>query len=467
MGRLSSVTGHLVSIVLVQLFFTCPVFTQGAEIEDAVVDEVDQDLISDNGSGHKRNRDGSSPFSWRLFTISRFNYSPFKDNAFLQSAVAGFEERSGSIEGSIELTYNNMKNLAGRVDLQLLYSTLYRVDNPVFEKGYGDTVALNEAFIEYSSVGGFSMLLGRSRQVFTPGVFESPLDRHNRSSANPGDPVERGGVWNLELAKHLFTGKGWLSSMRLSIVYLPDFPVNKYGIPVKSYDPVVQTFLPAQPLERGSVDWGPEDMDGFIRLYANFFHGDLNLLWYYLGEQHQVGGSYSRYLVEFLELHGELIGYQSIHQELSPLAPLLKDSNIYFDYLLGVKLDFSQNSGLSLEYLHQDDRPETVPTGLFGVAYFAALLNLERDGGLRTPLSDYLLGALRFTQWKDRYDFFCNFLYGPADGDWFVALRLSASVNDNLRVSLTGMLPGGDSATHYGGLIPYSYILGGEVYGAF
>jgi len=408
-------------------------------------------------------------FNRRIFTISTFNYSPLKSGVNQGSQLSFMEEKSATTELSLELTFNNLKYLAGRLDVQALYSTLYSTGGPIFEKDYNDKVGLNEAFLDIYSAHGFSVLAGKYRRIFSPGIFENPMDRHNSMSAQPGDPLVRSGVWVFTVSQTVMFAYDFFSQLTVQAAVLPDFAENKFGIPVKNYEPVlVKKKQSPQPLfvfERGSKSWTKDDMDYFVRLYFNIFKGDLNFIYYYLNQDFQPGVSYSRYLGNYIEFHGEVIHYKKPDKAFSDLAVSKSD---YFDYLLGSRFDISNEFGFVAEYLHQDDRPDKiVEPGMKRQLYLLGILNTLSDGGIKTPLKDYGMLSMHYLQLDDRYDFFINGIYGFAHKEAIFSIRASDNVNDNLKLSMMASLPYGDDQSHYGAFFPYEYTLAVEVNGAF
>ncbi len=430
---------------------------------DIPIEDADTGAIEDFPQGSGSNEPGN--VKTRFFTYSTFTHSPFRSGVFVPPAFNFFEEKSALFELSGEVTYNNLKNLAGRFDLQTSYSTMYSQET-IYPKNYADRIFLNEIFFEYYASSGFSFLAGKYRMVFAPGVFENPLDRHNSSQASPGEPLERNGVWTAQISQNIRLASGLVSSLLFSAAYLPRLPENRYGFWQPNYELFALSDNPFIPLpERTEKEWQPDDMGGFVRMYANFMRGDLNVIGYYLDRRRQGGVSYGRYLHEALELHGEFAVYESVTGEN---RHLVKSKELYTDYLAGARIDFSAETGMVLEYLHRDDRPEKKPDTVSNLQYYRiAILNLEDDRGMQLPLSDYALGSIHSLDLADRFDLYFNATYGIAHDEWMLALRGSASVSDYLRLSLFGSLPVGPDDSHYGSVIPFEYSAGVEVYGSF
>ena len=360
---------------------------------------------------------------------------------------------------NLEMTnHSYLPHNAGMVfktDLQARVSSLYTADSAFFAKGAGDWLKINEFFFEGSSPIGLSFLMGKYRRIFSPGIFQNPMDRHNPKSALPGEPAQREGAWLSQVALDGDFKTDFLSRWRVTFAYLPGFFQDKYGVPFQYRDKLV--INPRSPLgvSKVSESYSSDYQGGFIRLYLDIFKGDFNVVYYYTEKQRQEGVSYSRYFLDRLEWHGEILFYNYPHSDF-----IVADSNanVYIDAMTGFRLDIGDYVTLSLEYLYRQENPRNYPDSaadqkLLWLGQLAADSNSQAS----TPMRNYIVVSLLAINLKDVLDLAFNVITNPFDQEYLFSFRADYKVDKSSKISLAGLYKIGDSTSFYGNFFPFDY----------
>ena len=400
----------------------------------------------------------------RVYAISVLDYAHIKSTASPVMINNGLvRERSIAQQLNAEATYKPDQIWTIKGDVQAQFSTAYENATPLYERGAQDWLRLNEFFIEHYSASSWSVLAGKYRRVFSPGVFQNPMDRHNPVSALPGQPLQREGAYLAQVSYERNFNTSALSDTKLSVAFLPGILQDKNGIPTDSTN--VIHFDETKPLNNSIVllqqQWSPSRMGLLVRLYANLFSGDANFVSYYLDEQMQYGYSYARYFLPWLELHGESLVYQKPHYALitGEIA-----ENKYVDYMLGTRLEFDQDQGVIIEYLHQAEQPDSFAQDAKGQRVLIARLLVPNSHRLfSTPLQNYLLMSIYKRNMRDTYSITANAIFGLAQKEAMATVRGDMKVGAQAAIALTAAYIAGVSSSFYGAAMPNDFRLTSEM----
>ncbi|MDH5721572.1 MAG: hypothetical protein OEZ13_13275 [Spirochaetia bacterium] len=425
------------------------------EIKDAPLDDI---VFED------KENSTSKYFRYRLFTISYIDYNHLKSDLGSETSILGqfFEKRGARQEANGEFLFKIPGKFSFKTDVLAQYSTSFSESTPLFKSGYHDYVRLNEFFIEALVAENLSFLAGKYRRIYTPGLFQNPLDLHNPVSALPGQPAKREGAYLAQINYFSDFKNSAFSSGEFTAAYLPMFYQNKYGIVSEKKDSFFteETQAGVFRLSKERVKYSIKDSGAFLRLYLNLYKGDFNLIYYYLNRQNQGGISYATYLKKYLELHGETIFYEKSRYQFTAEQP---KKNIFFDALIGSRIEYSDYTGFIIEYIWRDERPRSIPQNMNEkLTLFSALLNESRAADFLTPLRDYLVLSFYIREIKDLYSLTLNAIYGLRDNETFSSLRFDIKSGDTAMLSLTAAAALGDSGSFYGGMIPFDYKLSCE-----
>ncbi|MDH4199563.1 MAG: hypothetical protein OEV66_04200 [Spirochaetia bacterium] len=442
-----------------------------ATIEDAPVEPHTKNPANQSASETTNqtvdDQKNKTTFESRLFSIGTFSYQPVNDATHIAAANGLFEEKSASALVNFELIvhpeHRDKKTTSTlKVDVEGSASSLYKSASPFYEKNAGDWIRLDELFWEISLVPSSSFLIGKYRHIFTPGLFQNPLDRLNPTSTLPGEPAQREGAWIAELSFDGEFKSELLSRYRLSFAFLPAPFQDKSGLPVNARTvPEINTMSRAgfsfvtQPYNR-------DYMGGFARLYLDFFKGDFNIIYYYTEKQQQGGFSYSRYFLNSLEWHGEILFYEKPH---SSFVVADKNAPFYADALTGLRYDVSDTTSLTLEYLYRQENPESYPAGLVDQSrLWLGQLGTESTGHALTPMRHYIIASFMSVNIKDIFDVAFNVISNPFDNEYLLSLRTDIKLDKASKLSLAGTYKIGDSTSFYGNFLPFDYQLRAEYY---
>ena len=420
------------------------------EIEDAPLDEI---------AIEEAEQPSSSAFSYRLFTISYINYNHLKEDIAGNSGLNQlFEKRNAVQEANAEFLYKIPGRFVFKTDILAQYSTSFSESTPLFETGYHDYVRINEFFIELFATNKLSFLAGKYRRIYTPGLFQNPLDLYNPVSALPGQQAKREGAYIAHINYFSDFELSYLSSIEITAAYLPMFYQNKYGIISEKKDFFATEQMPdgASRLTKEKISWNPRDSGGYTRFYMNLLKGDFNIIYYYLNQQSQPGISYAKYLNNYIELHAETILYEKQRHQFQPDAK----KTFYADMLLGSRIEYSDYAGFTAEYIRRDEKPESLPKEApQKMSLISALLNESRTADFLTPLRDYLVFSLYSREINDLYSITLNTIYGIYHKEVFSSLRFDIKSGDTAMFSVTAGAAAGSSESFYGGMIPFDYKL--------
>jgi len=289
------------------------------------------------------------------------------------------------------------------------------------------------------------------------------MDRHNPQSALPGQPLQREGTYLAQLSwEHNYQSTP-ISDAKVSIGYLPRFYLSKHGLPSNNVN-IIQ-FDETRPLNesiyKSSTSWSTSHDGVFLRLYGNVYSGDANLVLYRMESQNQWGLSYGRYVMPWLELHGESLYYSKPHYTL-----LSNESshNGFLDYLLGARFEYDQDLGVTVEYLNQAEQPDKFPSDeKLQRALIVRVLNPFSHRLLITPLRRYMMTSLYARNLRDIYSVTCNIIYGVAQQDAMASIRGEMKVASHALVAVTGSVIAGSASSFYGAAIPNDYRVTSEV----
>ncbi|MBL8993518.1 MAG: hypothetical protein JNM63_09275 [Spirochaetia bacterium] len=401
----------------------------------------------------------SSAFKYRLYTYGNFDYLELDTNSTSPAVRTGLiASRTASLSLNGEFTWKPAPFFTLKMDAQAAFSTDFPSNTAFFKKGAKDFVALNEFFVELYPVDFFSFLVGKYRRVFSPGLFANPMDRHNANPSLPGAPVQREGAWLAQASLHLAPTTKFFRDVAFDVAFLPSLYRDDFGLPTTTN--TVRRILPTFTYSETNTNWSPERLGGFLHGYANLFEGDFHLTAYYLETQWQFGFSYARYLGKWLEVHGEGLYYNENHRDGL-------GNGGFFDALVGVRVEPTQDIGLVMEYQHLGDHPEDFPSAASERVTFLSGLLFPTDpkSSLITPLRDYLtVSVYARNLLNDHFDITCNTVLALKYPEALVNLRLDARVGDNARLSLTGAMALGPGDGFYKFVNPYNFRVGGEIY---
>lgn len=441
-----------------------------AQVPDAPLDDAPLGTDGDGQNFATNNKSKKEPvlsvFNYRLYSIATLNYQPITDKTHPGVANGLFAEKSANAQLNFEISAR--PRLPGKMtffvktDAEANMSTLYPAASPFFEKDAGDWVRLNELFIDFSPIPFLSVLAGKYRRIFSPGLYQNPMDRHNPVSSLPGEPPQREGAWIGQLSLDANFGLENLSRFRLSVAYLPDFFQDKYGIPVNTR--TVLTLNPKSPLGVSFVDetYSIDDMGGFVRLYLGLLKGDFNAIYYYTEKQNQFGFSYSRYFFNRLEWHGEVLFYEKPHSDFN-----VADSGVtfYTDALSGFRFDINDYFNISLEYLYRQENPRNYPGKLADQQrLWYGQLGADSNGSTLNPMRNYLILSFLGVNIKDVWDFAVNIIGNPFDNEYLFSLRVDYKTDRSAKISLAGLFKVADSTSFYGNFMPFDYQIRTEFY---
>ncbi|MDH5718775.1 MAG: hypothetical protein OEZ22_14205 [Spirochaetia bacterium] len=445
--------------IIIILIKTSFLYTQ--EIEDAPTD----DLLIET----EQKTDSVKNYRYRLFFVSFINYNhlkiePEKENQG-QGMLSFFEERSAVCELNSELLYKIPGIFTFKGDIQGQYSTSFSKSTLLFEKGYQDYVRINELFFEIFFYDNISFLTGKYRRIYTPGIFQNPLDLHNPISSMPGQQAKRDGAYIAQLNVNYNLNYKYIESGEIILGFLPMFYQNKFGIFSENKD---YFFLEKTPNEKYQLskrekEWKTDEMGIFSRFYFDIIKGDLNLIYYYLNQQSQYGFSYAKYLLNFFELHIETIFYKNPRYNF-----VTNNKNLYFDTLIGSRIEYDDFSGVTAEYIYNGEKPNKLPQSMPDrLKIFSSLLNESRSNDFLTPLQDYLVFSAYMREIKDVYAVTFNVLYGIYHKEAFYSLRFDAKSGNTAVFSITGGITTGGENSFYGGIIPFDYKISSELLVSF
>lgn len=434
------------------------------EIPDAETDEVE--AAQTNPQTNKQDTNETKSISnttvfWRLYTITTIGYAPLNNPSPVLTQAGIFRERTAVQELNGELTWTPSNKFLIKTDAQAQYSTSYETDTPLADKGAQDWLKINEAFFEIRPTSNFSFLAGKYRRVFSPGIFQNPMDRHNPTVSLPGQPAQREGAYTAQANFRVGPDRGSVSDILITAAWLPAPLLDKYGLPNSSIDVIRVNELKYQ-LVRDHLSYDSEMQGGFIRLYGNLFQSDVNIVSYYLEQQIQVGASLSRYIYNWLELHGETLLYEKKHYPM--LSSGSKKGSLLNDSLVGARLEYDNDVGIILEWIHREDQPQFVPVSpVERLAMLAGLLNPYAMRNLTTPMKDYSASSFYIRNISDKYGLTLNFIYGIQRPEGSISLRGDADIGTHGRISLIGSYIAGASDTFSSVIIPNEYRLATEL----
>lgn len=442
-----------------------------AIIEDAPIEKTNV-INNENKKDEKNSEDLKSndpeknKYEYRLYSIGNFSYQPITDTQHLAVANGLFQGKSASAEMNLELTRHTKlpqnANMVIKTDVQGKISSQYPADSFFFKKGAGDWLKLNELFFEGTNVQGMSFLIGKYRRIFSPGLFQNPMDRHNPKSALPGEPAQREGAWLSQLSFDGDFKTEILSRWRISAAYLPGFFLDKYGMPANNRDKFILN--PRSPLgvSKETESYNTDLQGEFARLYLDIFKGDFNAIYYYTEKQNQEGISYSRYFLNRLEWHGEILFYEKPHSDIIVAEP---DRKFYVDALTGFRFDIGDYTTLTLEYLYRQENLQNYPDlAIDQKKLWLSQLSSNSNNQAATPMRHYFVASLLAVNIKDIFDVALNVVTNPFDQEYLFSLRTDYKVDKSSKISLAGLYKYGSSTSFYGNYFPFDYQVRLEYY---
>ena len=439
---------------------------QDADLEDVFTEDMEtgsdkntsaekKELSSVEMEGSTKNK-----LSYRLYSIGNFSYQPVGDTKHLAVVNGLFQEKSATAEMNLEVILNSdlpqKANSVIKSDIQAKVSSLYTADSYFFVKGSGDWLKINEAFYEVTTGFGMSFLLGKYRRIFSPGIFQNPMDRHNPKSSLPGEPAQREGAWLAQTSLDGDFHTSLLSRWRITAAYLPFYFNDKYGMPVTTRDKYVLNKRSPMGVVKTTESNSGEYQGGFVRLYLDVFKGDFNAVYYYLEKQHQEGVSYSKYFLDRLEWHGEILFYEKPRSDFA-ITPT--DLGLYVDALSGFRIDIGDSSTIGIEYLYRQENPQNYPEdSLDQRKLWLGQLTPDSNGQASTPMRHYIVFSMMSMNIKDTLDIAFNVITNPFDQEYLYSLRTDYKVDKSAKISLAGLLKSGSSTnTFYGNFFPFDY----------
>jgi hypothetical protein len=435
-----------------------------APFDDAPVDEMP--LSGDQAVTPKEKTAKKIDTEYRLFTIGTFSYQPISDTGHLAVVNGMFSEKTFSALLNFDLNLKprlkGNSSMVFRTDIEAVVSTLYGEDTLLFDKNFGDYVRLDELFMEVTPFSQMSFLVGKYRHIFSPGLFQNPMDRHNPVSTLPGEPAAREGAWMSMLSFDTEMVSELLSRLRISLAFLPGFFQYTDGLPAPERDiRVIDSTSPAG-FKTVTESYDSSYAGGFARLYLNLFKGDFNLMYYYTEKQHQGGFSYSRYFLNAVEWHGEILFYEKPHSQFG-----LPDNTVdfYTDALTGFRLDMGSDLSFVLEYLYRQDSPRNYPSNFADQQrIWLGLLGTDSNSHALTPMRNYLILTMMLTEIKDILDVSFNIVANPFDEEALFTLRTDFKVDKASKLSFAGVFKTGSGSTFYGSYLPFDYQVRVEYY---
>jgi hypothetical protein len=310
-------------------------------------------------------------------------------------------------------------------------------------------VSLNELYAFHEFAPALNVLVGKKRLVWGPGLAFNPTDLLN-PRRDPTDPTfQRAGVWLAQVEVPF-------EQMTFSLVFAPTLLKQVSGIP---------TALLTYPA------WDKQDelahFQVMARWYALVGDADVNVIGYYgnvsvdsFRDKFRLGLTFAKYFFTDYELHLEVLvqsgsardfvngacvasqtaALTCVTQGTAFTSQRLRDSQAFWPRLLvGTKRQFSDDSMLSLEYLHQSDG--WTRDDLQSYAHALGLLEAGRRAGLpvnRIPGASALLGGAGSDGLPTRFAFdprgqhylFITFQKPRIFDDFTLSLVLLASLAD-------------------------------------
>jgi len=448
-------------------FESAPVKTAKDAAKDATKDATKNATgVAEKTTTEEEDDSKKGKTEYRLYSIGNFSYQPITDPTHLAVANGLFQEKSAAAEMNLELTLHRpVQDKAGLVfktDLQGRVSSQYGADSYFFKKGAGDWVKVNELFFEATNSIGLSLLMGKYRRIFSPGMFQNPMDRHNPKSALPGEPAQREGAWLAQLSLDGEFHNDLLSRWRVSAAWLPGFFQDKNGLVVNTRDRLV--FNPSSPLGvvKTTEAYSSDYQGGLVRLYLDIFKGDFNAVYYYTEKQPQWGFSYSRYFLDRLEGHGEVLFYQRPHSGFLLGEP---GQTTYADALAGFRIDIGEYTTFTMEYLYRQENPANYPDALPDQKrLWLGQLDVSSNNQATTPMRNYLVMSLLAVNLKDVFDVAFNVITNPFDNEYLFSLRTDYKPDRSAKISLAGLYKMGGANSFYGNYFPFDYQARVEFY---
>lgn len=400
----------------------------------------------------------------RLYTYGNFDWQrPDPGLSSPASRTGLLSERSAQVSLNGEMLWKPSDAFTVKLDGKLGWSTEFPTNTAFFKEGARDTVSLQEAFVEWYPHEVVSLLIGKYRRVFSPGLFANPMDRHNANPAMPGAQMVREGNWLAQVTLHGKTPSVALSQFSVDAAWLPFFYRDDFGLPTttNTFSQLKVGPLGALRLTNGVSNWEADDMGGFLRFYGNMWKSDVNLVVYRADRDWQLGLSFSRPFGSWFELHGEGLGYQRKHVNG-------ETGGLWLDGLVGFRLEPTQDIGFTAEWIHFDDHPVAFPgTNLAAdrIAFLSSVLfPWDRKGNPAMPLRDYVALNLSIRNIiQDTLDFTVNGQISLAEPEANVLARVDVRIGDHARVALMGGGGFGEPTGYIRTLAPFLWKIGAEL----
>lgn len=421
------------------------------------MDAPTDDIIEDPGgsppsAAANEKQHKPSPLKYRAYLLSSYLYLNLKDDLNLPPALSDID--SGRIAtlklaGEIKTRIGSSTNI--KIDGEAVYSTA------VFDTGENghDWAKFNEVFAEYYFLQSTSVLVGKYRRVYGPGLFHNPTDRHNSSKSLPGQSSNTNGAFMTQVNFQKEINRWGIGDIAMTVAYLPQYFENESGLPEKE---TTTTTLTDEGLEKRNVEWDKKDSGALLRLYGSVFKGDLNLYLYNLERDWQRGFSYVNFVTYWLEFHGEYLNYSKPHTSslyaTSAMAP-------FQDILVGTRIEPTEDYGLVLEYLNQGDRkhkfaPE--PADLKSLMQSNASAEIDMSNLIdMKAFREYVLASLYYRGYKDTYSFYGNAIHNSANHITIWTAKAVANVGDTSSVGFMPFYVQTKKNTPYDDLIPFKW----------
>ncbi len=447
------------------LFLVLGLTLFGFGITNSTLEELGEVVVengntptSSNTQSQVQQRKAPQEVFGRLYFIGNLSYNETDTNSPSPFLKAGnINTRSASLSVNGELLWKPLTTFTFKVDGLASLSTDYPTNTSLFVKGANDQLVLNELLIENYFGEHVSLLVGKYRKVFGPGLFANPMDRYTPSSSLPGQVVVREGSWQGNLAFHFSLNAFLLNDMNFELLWLPQFYRSVNGLPL--LEDTVKSLTPLFKVSEKSTNWTTGNMGYAFHWYGNFLKGDLNLMAYYIDEQPQLGLSYAKPLGEILEVHGEALYYERSHRTMT-------NTNNYWNALVGFRLEPTSDIGMTVEYLHQGDRLEEMPqSNSERISFYSSRLFPSMiKGNALFPFMDELAVSVYWRNIKDVLDLTFNSIMALKVTEASFTLRLDYRIGQNSRVSLIGNTFSGPSDGFYRLTSPFLWRVNAELY---
>ncbi|MDH4274083.1 MAG: hypothetical protein OEW08_03490, partial [Gammaproteobacteria bacterium] len=134
------------------------------------------------------------------------------------------------------------------------------------------------------------------------------------------------------------------------------------------------------------------------------------------------------------------------------------------DFLVGARLEYDQDRGIILEYLHQGEQPKAFAQDLKNQRLLITrLLDPESHRLFLTPLQNYLLSSLYLRNIRDTYNVTANAIFGLSQVEVMFSLRGDMKVGAQASIALTAAYTAGERTSYYSAAVANDFLLSAEM----